>query len=201
MSVPMVNRWSGSLINRVGRHPSRAWRWLTAPVPAAWEGGKRRTARGRGMVGSWGKEFDEKGSRYWVTFKALNSPSATLWNYPTGTQDEAQSSQELVKASGSLPPPLPTALDANVTPVGLGQKFSTCIRKKVGERQRQQTRNEIGIDRDAIEQNVEVFVRACVYMAEWVGMYETDKPDAGRKHLSRTAWKKYICRYIYNLIK
>ena len=101
-------------------------------------------------------------------------------------------------------PPLPTALDANVTPVGLGQKFSTCICKKVGERQRQQTRNEIGIDRDAIEQNVEVFVCAReknegVYMAEWVGMYEADKPDAGRKHLSRAAWsgKKYIYIYIY----
>lgn len=173
MSVPMVNRWSGSLINRVGRHPSRAWRWLTAPVPAAWEGGKRRTARGRGMVGSWGKEFDEKGSRYWVTFKALNSPSATLWNYPTGTQDEAQSSQELVKASGSLPPPLPTALDANVTPVGLGQKFSTCIRKK-GGRAPKAADEEWNRNRPRCHWAKCGGVRPCLCLHGWVSRYVWD---------------------------
>lgn len=84
--------------------------------------------------GDLGKEFDERGSRDQVTFKALNSSLATLWNYPPGMQDKAQSSQELVKAADSQL--------SNVTPEALGQKFSACIcKKKKGRR----TNNEMGI--------------------------------------------------------
>ena len=158
MSVPMVSRWSGTLINGVGRHPSRAGRWLIAPVPAAWEGleGAEGITREPEMEMGWelGKEFDERGSRDQVTFKTLNSSLATLWNYPIGTQDEAQSSQELVKATGSLS----SSHRSNVTPGGPGQKFSTWICIKLCECQRQQTANEEGLAQHATEQCVYICV-------------------------------------------
>lgn len=71
----------------------------------------RRENAGRPQVEEWCRAEDrvwwekERAGTAWVTFIALKRPLATMWNSPTGTNDKAQSSQELVKAADSHPSP------------------------------------------------------------------------------------------------
>lgn len=90
------NAWIGTLINR---EPSRSHRWLPFPVRERERDAAQPVLTERwACVGGW--RIDERGERDRVTLRALNSLSSTLQNYPT----DAQSSEELVKATGSESP-------------------------------------------------------------------------------------------------